>query len=51
MALELSEYCLKGVEGKFYFDPSFVVEKSELTEFEKVLPFKEIHRTQNKFSN
>ncbi|HEY1404979.1 MAG TPA: N-acetyltransferase [Spirochaetota bacterium] len=45
MALELYENSLKGIEGKFYFDPVFIVAAQELEEFEKEFPYKEKHIT------
>ncbi len=45
MALELSENSLKGIEGKFYYDPCFEVKKEELELFEKEFPYREKHVT------
>ncbi len=41
MTMELVENGLKGIEGKFYGDKAFHVDKAELEEFEKGFPFKE----------
>jgi predicted N-acetyltransferase YhbS len=45
VSLELLEGGLKGIEGKFYADHVFQVDKQELEEFEKGFPYKEKHVT------
>ena len=45
MALELYKESLKGVEGRFYPDPVFIVDEKELNNFEKEFPYREKHVT------
>jgi len=45
MALELKEGSLKDVKGKFFEDASFMVDKKELEEFEKLFPYKKKEKT------
>ena len=49
MALELYQNSLKGIEGKFYSDPVFIVDNKELEKFEKEFPYKEKHVIDTQF--
>lgn len=51
MALEMNENSLLGVNGRFLEDPSFLVEETELMEFEKLFPFKEKQITETQFKH
>ncbi len=41
MAMPLFEGAFHGISGRFYEDPAFHMENSELEEFDKTFPFKE----------
>jgi predicted N-acetyltransferase YhbS len=45
MALELYKGSLKGISGRFYMSPVFMVSQEELEDFEKSFPHREKHVT------
>jgi len=49
MALQLKENGLEKLKGKFYEDPAYMIDKNELTEFEKKFPEKEKKKTETQF--
>jgi hypothetical protein len=49
MALELYEGALRGLEGRFYEDAVFKVDKAELETFDRAFPYKEKHVTATQF--
>jgi len=49
MALQLKENGLERVKGKFYEDTAYMIDQSELIEFEKKFPEKEKKKTETQF--
>ncbi|MBP7901194.1 MAG: N-acetyltransferase [Spirochaetes bacterium] len=47
MALELKEYSLEGINGRFIADDAFYSEKNELEDFDSKFSFKEKHTNSN----
>jgi len=49
MALQLKKNGLEKLKGKFHEDPAYMIDKNELTEFEKKFPKKEKKKTETQF--